>query len=286
MFLVALLALAVALPSHPVSPRPRDSRPEAPSADSSALFFARARDLARAGRPAEALLAYQQAAIRADGPEDWARIRRDLAWIAAPKELTVWDHASPATRPALTLAFWSERDHRDSLESGGRLAEHVRRVDVAMARYRISPKRGRAPMMRVSSAAPLTNSAYEIGLTSPLRDYVPGQGEIDDRGVIFIRQGEPTARRFTGTTAMESWVYERDGKPLVVHFADALFDGSSGATMLVAAPSVGTLHALCDLDNSLCGPFGSLDQQERRRQRALATIRELTSTDHGPRVER
>lgn len=277
MLLPVLLGLAFANPAPSAEvPLPLLTLP---APDSSALLFSKARELARTGHAKGALEAYHAAALVADGPEDWSRFRRDIAWIATPKELTLWDNAAPSERPAQVLAFWNERDDRDGLGSGARFAEHVRRLDVALTTYRIRPKRGKAPIIRTSSAQPNDQYDAAMGLGSPLRDYLPGQGELDDRGVVFVRQGEPVARRYTSDSRVESWVYARDGKTVAVFFTEALFDGASGNTMLVAAPPAGAYYAVCDFDRAFCSTSGAIEQREKLRQRTLSAIRTLTTTD-------
>lgn len=279
LLLPALLGLALAIPTlSPVPPSPVASR-AALTQDSSAILFSKARELARAGHPAEGLATYHSAALRATSADDWARFRRDIAWIATPRELTVWDATATTDRPAQLLAFWNERDARDGLATGGRFAEHVRRLDVALAEYRIQPKRGRSPIIRTASAAPADRYDREVGIGSPLRDYLPGQGELDDRGVIFVRQGEPVARRYTADSRIEGWVYAREGKTVAVFFTEALFDGSSGNTMLVAAPPSGAYFVVCDFDRAFCGNSGAIEQREKLRQRTIGAIRALTTTD-------
>lgn len=279
LLLPALLGLAMAIPMRSTAPLGVPAVTAPITLDSSAILFSKARELARAGHPREALATYHASALAADGPEDWARIRRDIAWIATPKELTVWDEASPTERPVQLLAFWNSRDERDGLATGARFAEHVRRLDFALANYTIRPKRGRAPIIRAASTPAYDGFERTVGVGSPLRDYLPAQGELDDRGVVFVRQGEPVARRHSSDGRVEGWVYERDHKTVVVFFTEALFDGSSGNTMLVAAPPAGAYFAVCDFDQALCSPSGAVEQRERLRQRTIAAIRTLTTTD-------
>ncbi len=256
----------------------------APQPDSAAMLVTRARALARLGQPAEAMATYYAAALHADGADDWALFRRDLALVAAARELTVWDRAAPERRPALVLAFWQDRDARDGLAEGGRFAEHVRRLDIALAEYRVQPKRGKPPIVRTAASSGADLYDRSAGIGSPIRDYVPGQGELDDRGVIFVRQGAPDARRLGAGTLIESWIYERPGGPLVVYFTESLFDGSSGNTALVAAPPVAAYASVCEFDRMACTMSARLthvptEQRERMRQHTLAAIRELTTTD-------
>jgi hypothetical protein len=246
-----------------------------------AEIFARARTLMRRGEVAAGWASYLEGASRARTPADWELFGRDMAWIANPGELTAWREAAPAARPALVKLFWAERDLRDGTPAGGRLAVHVARLDEAMHRYPQHHGRGGVQVMRVSA------SSVGYGLAS-LRDYVPTQDELDDRAVIFIRQGEPAVRTLSARHGLESWTYERDDQAVTVHFMETLFDGSSGNGTLVASPPLETFTALCDVDPAYCrvasrpGPVPP-EQLEQVRQHALAAITRLTTTDSAPR---
>jgi hypothetical protein len=281
--MLILIAALIAGPPPTDGPH-RISHRVSVATDSTPVLFARARAEARQARGTPAIAAYLAGARVAASPSDWALYRRDIFWIASPGELQAFDAAEPADRVALLESFWSSRDARDRLPTGGRFVEHVRRVDVAMAEYRVHPKRGKAPVSRASVSGGTTNFDYTVGRNSMLRDYAPGQGVIDDRGVILIRHGEPTARA-AANVGVESWVYEREDRDnLVVHFSENVFDGSSGNTRLIAAPPISALESLCGLDAASCTVaqrFGgaSTERRERLRQRALAAIRELTTTE-------
>ncbi len=233
--------------------------------------------------PKLGLAEYLRAADRASSAADWSLFGRDMAWIATPAEMATWRQASGSERAALVRSFWASRDAGDGLAPGERLVVHVRRLDVAMHRYRINPKHGKAPVMRVATGGDLGGNASVVGIGSQLRDYVPSQGELDDRGVIYVRQGDPVTITYSGGIGLESWTYERDGEARTVHFADGLFDGSSGNGMLVASPPIGALAGLCQVDQAYCAAavshYDRPEQRERLRQVALAAIRELTTSD-------
>lgn len=272
---LGLLAVLASTPARSAFPSPGTSQPITLT-DSTPILFAHARALARSGQSALAFASYLRGMQVARSAAAWALYRSDLALLASQTELTVWDHASPAERPALMRAFWVDRDTRDGLPVGGRLVEHVRRLDLAMEQYRIHPRRGRTPITRTSSA--------DVNRSS-LRDYIPIQGELDDRGVIFVRQGAPDARVVSSSPSIESWVYRRADANLVVHFAETLFDGSSGNSVLVAVVPPSTFVALCDVDQESCrlgarGSAASPEMREHFRQRSLAAIKALTTTDH------
>ncbi|MEO5826439.1 MAG: hypothetical protein ABIR59_11170 [Gemmatimonadales bacterium] len=258
--------------------------------DSTAELFARARESARDGRSAVAMRLYVAGARVARQPAEWDLYRRDLSWVTTTAEMKEFGSLTDAARANWIRDFWASRDGRDGLVPGGRFAEHVRRVDIAVGEFAIHPKRGKVPVARVANSS---GSAFDltVGSGSPLRDFVPRQGQVDDRGTIFIRHGEPDAR-LAINSGIESWVYEREGGDnLVVHFSQNVFDGSSGNTTLIAAPPVAALEALCGFDSASCSVaqrFGGAapERRERLRQRARVAIRELTTTESAaPRAD-
>lgn len=280
---VALGLLVVLSPYPSVAAPPVSSGPAVvAAADSTPLLFARARALARAGQGSAAVALYVAGARAAETAADFALYRRDLALIGTKTELTVWDKAAPSERPALIEAFWSGRDARDGLAPGGRFIEHVRRVDVALADYRVHPRRGKTPITKASVAD---------SRQSALRDYIPTQGELDDRGVIYVRYGAPDARALLTSPSVESWVYQRDGQNLVVHFGESVYGGSSGNGVLIAAPPPAVFASLCEVDQQSCriaarGSLASPEMREQFRQRSLASIKTLTTTDDAaPKLE-
>lgn len=286
MSVAAALGLLAALSAEPSVPPIAIHSPMGTMAgDSTPVFFAEARRLARAGRHAEAMASYYLGAAAARTPKDWELYRHDIAWIATPSELREWDGAGGEARPAFLRRFWGDRDQREGLASGDRLAEHVRRLDVALRDYAIHPKRGRTPIMRVGY-----ESAHEGGgSASQLLDFAPTQGQLDDRGVVFVRQGAPSRRLLTVRPSLETWVYERDGGTMTVNFAQNFFQGQSGNGVLVAQPPAAALPALCEVDALACRiaarPSAPPEMWEQLRQRGLAVIRTLTTTDTGPVLE-
>jgi hypothetical protein len=271
-----LAATVVIPPSVPQS----DIAPDTTIAQRVAI----ARTLLRHDERAEGFATYLDAAERVTAPADWQFFARDLAWIATPAELTAWQATPDAGRPAFIRAFWSGRDARDGLPAGGRLATQVHRLDVAMVRYRIAPRRGIAPVMRASAGSEATFFGSVYGAGSPLRDYLPSQGAFDDRGAIYIRHGDPAVVTIGAGNRLESWTYEIEGQPRTVHFTDAAFDGSNANGTLIAVVPRGAWAGLCQTDPIFCGPAarpGGLppEQAQRLREASLAAIRLLTSTD-------
>ena len=245
-----------------------------------AQFFALARDQLRAGEAEQGLRTYLRGAERANTAADRELYARDIAWLATRTELALFRNAATAPRVEFLRSFWVSRDADAGKPEGSRLVEHVRRLDVAVTNYRIDPKRGRPPVMRVATGP--GRSSWP--LASGLRDYVPTQGELDDRAVILIRHGEPAARTVSSTAGIESWTYERDGESVTVHFAETLFDGASGNGTLIAVPPLSVFDAVCQADEAYCRLASRPEpvppeQMEQVRQHALGAIRVLTTTD-------
>lgn len=123
--------------------------------------------------------------------------RADLAPIASERELATFDRASGPSRAEALRRFWGRRDAADLRRPNERLREHYRRL-------------------------------FHARRTFPL--YLPGRAEtqiaaadlpVDDRGLVYIRHGEPDDRVQLSTLGVEpneSWRYAREDGDMVVHF--------------------------------------------------------------------
>jgi GWxTD domain-containing protein len=132
---------------------------------------------------------YLQAA-QEDDPIATAEIRADLQPIATDAELATFDLRRGQARAELVRRFWGNRDRLELREEGDRLAEHFRRLAIARRDFLF------------------TNT--------------DGIEQMDDRGRVFIRHGEPDDRvSFTqaGVEPNESWHYRRGGRDIILHFA-------------------------------------------------------------------
>ena len=132
-------------------------------------------------------------------------------------------------------------------------------------------------------------TGWLAGASSFFSHFVSSQQLLDHRGVIYMRHGPPD-RRAISVGSGETWLYEIAPAPLMFHFAEAMFDGSSGNTSLVATP--GSYEAMCGLDHELCllgmqqtgtaaRPARPLSVTQMRRQveRAQSWIRRGATTD-------
>ncbi|HRP08336.1 MAG TPA: GWxTD domain-containing protein, partial [Gemmatimonadales bacterium] len=127
-------------------------------------------------------------------------IREDLLVILPDSVLGAFDDSSAQGRADLVRQFWERRDDEELHSRGERLAEHYRRLDHARRSYRLVSER------------------RHYGIAERYRST---QSEYDDRGVIYIRHGEPDDKaRYAapGIEPNESWVYRRDGGDLLFHF--------------------------------------------------------------------
>jgi GWxTD domain-containing protein len=224
-------------------------------------------------------------AAASDDPATVAGYRADLAPIASDSVLHEFDSQTGVHRAAYLRRFWSERDRAELRADGERLREHYRRLFYARKNFQLTA----------------LNRHYDI-----VERYRSGSRDFDDRGVIYIRHGEPSSRASyaaPGLEPNESWRYDRPEGELLFHFVaredvqdfklvESLFDvlGFSQAIALRAdgagedpvasqlmlsreqlAPIYGRLQA--------AGPAGSGRFQTEERQLGQASIALGTTTD-------
>jgi len=146
-----------------------------------------------------------------DDPEVVTMYRRDLEPIVDDTVLVAFDSLSGPARVTWLREFWHNRDVLDLRPPGARLGEHYRRWQVALKQFRLPPFRRR----------------YRFGLEI----FRSTDQELDDRGIVYLRQGEPARRivwapdrRRNTTDALErtygseTWLYRRPDGDLVLHF--------------------------------------------------------------------
>lgn len=248
--------------------------------DSGVVLLSLARDLYYTEHPKDARVVLLTGASIAT-PSAKQAYRDELAWIATANELAQWDALAPVDRSDWVAKFWAKRDVTEGRPDGARLIEHYRRVEYAMAHFRLAlPQVGRQRFLSFTTAggpyaaeekgreyalhhpdlcpdaARFANDAKELGADSPFRYYQPVQDLVDDRGTIWIRHGPPTkSRTATGGDPAEIWRYERPEGAMVLQFRAADFQGTSGASVLVPSLlsiSPGLRSQICDLDAGLC----------------------------------
>ncbi len=149
------------------------------------------------------------AGAAADDSVAVAGYRADLAPVAADSELAAFDRTRGVERAEFLRRFWAMRDGLEMRAEGERLREHYRRLQHARRHFALT----------------VTRRFY--GDADAYRD---GGTELDDRGVIYVRHGEPTERLrpfVYGLMPNESWRYARAEGDLLFHFS-AGYDPSAG----------------------------------------------------------
>ncbi|HYC32370.1 MAG TPA: GWxTD domain-containing protein, partial [Gemmatimonadales bacterium] len=129
-----------------------------------------------------------------------AAYRGDLAAIASDSVLGEFDRTEGARRADYLRRFWTDRDHIELRAEGERLREHYRRLFYARKNFYLTS----------------LNRHYDI-----VERYRSGSRDFDDRGVIYIRHGEPSSRATyaaPGLDPNESWRYARPEGDLIFHF--------------------------------------------------------------------
>lgn len=201
---------------------------------------------------------------------------RDLEPIASPALMDSLRTEGHAERQTTLATFWRDRDARDLREVGARLAEHYRRWNVAMREFRLPPFRRR----------------YLFGIER----YRSGDTEFDDRGIVYVRQGEPSVRvrwppnrpsfhasSLDRSYGSESWRYDRPDGPLELHFVARedpqdyrLVDGPTALDVALDALSahaheLPSVARLLRTDDISAGWVGEEVRMQGRRALSIAT---------------
>jgi GWxTD domain-containing protein len=172
--------------------------------DSALGFVEVARSQALLGRSDSAMNTYFAAIARPLSDTVRMEVRKDLRWFATPAELVEFDHTPRDSAGLWLRRFWVGRDLDDGRRIGERINEQFRRYQYAVNHFGlVSKRRG-------------FDVAFAYSDTT--------QQEFDDRGVIYLRHGEPYRRtQFSGSgyEPNESWLYRRDppAGDMIVHFA-------------------------------------------------------------------
>jgi GWxTD domain-containing protein len=129
-----------------------------------------------------------------------AEYRYDLSLVASPEDMQAFDATDRLTRPDYLGQYWSEKDRASLRRDGERLREHYRRLHHARLNFYLITQ----------------NRYYDIE-----EIYRSDQDDFDDRGVIYIRHGEPTDRAtYHGLEVYdnESWRYAMADGDMIFHF--------------------------------------------------------------------
>jgi GWxTD domain-containing protein len=220
---------------------------------------------------------YEGASV--DDDEATAGYRADLALLVGDAGLSEFDQLRGAARAGYLRRFWTDRDHLDLRPEGERLREHYRRLVFAWTHF------------------PLTISRRYYGRRDAYRS---GNHEIDDRGIIYIRHGNPDRRLrpfVFGAMPNESWHYVGAEGDLLFHFS-AGYDRNGGGDLYDyrLVQSVLDLHGAADapIDQLLLsrqtlsplygrmlnwGPYGAGQARVEERHLGTSSIWIGTTTD-------
>jgi GWxTD domain-containing protein len=141
-----------------------------------------------------------------------AGYRADLTPITPDSELDRFDRLSGTDRRAWLERFWNDRDHTALRSEGERLREHYRRLLYARRHFALTVSRR---------------------FYGQLDAYRSGNDEVDDRGVIYVRHGEPGIRLkpfVFGLMPNETWRYGQADGDLLFHFS-AGYDSNGGGDL-------------------------------------------------------
>jgi GWxTD domain-containing protein len=131
-----------------------------------------------------------------------AELRADLVPLADEDELGRFDASRGEARQQFLRQFWEDRARRDLRAPGERIREHYRRLRYARQQFVLS-----------------NNRRYH-GLRDLYR--APRSETLDDRGVVYVRHGEPDQRirpQLFGLLPNETWLYRRADGDLLLHFS-------------------------------------------------------------------
>ena len=274
---------------------------------------------------------YYAGTLRADSPAVRVRYRSDLRWLASPAELARFDSIPPDSVGGWIHRFWNARDARAGRKLGERLAEHYRRLEYARHHFaataeprqlRRHPGWGNDPFERLREMSalvqirgsgeadfsrdrrPLGGNArdlFSLGADKSLyansqsetllEPYHTEQNRLDDRGIIYVRYGEPDQRATyhgPNTAPNESWKYLSPSGELIFHFVGTVAPTRLQDHLVYFAPLYASRGALDPRYDQIAfqlehgGREVQADLLEEERQQNLEAVRIGTTTDAFP----
>ena len=162
-----------------------------------------AHSLAWAGELENAAIEYLAGAqVQTSGAR--ANYRRDLSWVATPRELAQYDSLRADSVAAWIGRFWGKRDVQELRPDGSRLAEHLRRWVYVNQHFRVvDPERRTAwktaylpwtgPGSRPQCMEDGANTLDDLDYTEPARQggFRAPERVFDHRAIVYMRHGEP-----------------------------------------------------------------------------------------------
>src|SRR5690606_22033665 len=209
--------------------------------DSGVGLLEQARALHALGKAAGAVDLYARGAAAA-GEDGRRSYRRDLAWIASPAEMAAFDSLPLDSISNWLTAFWSNRDVAQLRAPGERLLEHLRRWRYVHQEFQVTGRQDAGGFVASTTEcgpSGLMDAMNSETFSSDLQLYMPGvlpatksgRRVIDDRGIVYMRHGEPDARAGGNP---QSWKYNLPTGTFVFHFCGSRGLGTQAPTTLVA----------------------------------------------------
>jgi GWxTD domain-containing protein len=219
------------------------------------------------------------------GDDDSASVaayREDLGLIADSATLADFDQSRGAEREALLRRFWTDRARQALRNPAERLREHYRRLNYAERHFGLEVNR----------------RYYSIDATDMYRS---GSTRLDDRGIVYLRYGEPDERAATVTFDIQpnqTWVYRRADGDFLLHFAanaggdirdyrlvpSITYIGGVNAGNVDRAATFFAFNDRCELYPPFCkylgwGPNGRAELLRNERSLVEASVSSAVSTD-------
>jgi tetratricopeptide (TPR) repeat protein len=269
-----------------------------------------------------AATAYYEGA-REDDSASVAGYRGDLSLIVSDDVLAGFDSLSGEARVAWLRQFWEDRDHEALRAPGERLAEHYRRLTHAERSYSLQANR-RLDSFELfgfldSESAFCGSQFWDCGLDTLMamvRDSILQNAEnprwettnyyeqahairafsdstrFDERGRVYIRQGEPDtviSSRTFGMHTNETWLYRRPDGDLMLHFGGVPEDvrlRPNLRAIITEGPNAQWFlyNDRCGIYADYCkalvwGPYGLRKLREREDRVVAASTAIATRTD-------
>lgn len=190
--------------------------------------------LALENRDEEAGAAYRHALDAAVTDFDWTRLYDDVKALLDPDELADARDVTKAFRFIWLRNWWERAAARSGRTFAERTAGNLRRIDHAQRRFRRMSSRGARPASIAFGVAPAVDAADQpavpggdpgsfqaLWLNPTLADL-----PFDERGLIWIRHGEPDRVLITGGETSrklpnETWIYWRSDGNWLFNFVKA-----------------------------------------------------------------
>ncbi|MES2304103.1 MAG: hypothetical protein V4558_01275 [Gemmatimonadota bacterium] len=241
---------------------------------------------ANAGSAREATRLYAAASADSGGGEHQQWVARDLALVGGSSDSAAFVALPFSERARWVEGFWLDRDFEDGHFAGARFAEHARRWRVVLQHYRVADRdellrKLPADRTAVLAACKEQGNTADGGAPTPFCSLggLDLRGRLlDDRGLTYLRHGEPPARaNYPGTQASgtESWLYTLRERPALAHFArlDRVLSG-----MFATSLSTGDWMATCQLAAFYC-VLEARKSLKSLSQERIVRVKELAAQD-------